>query len=141
MAEHRIMISDAINASDRLSSCSKRVRKKITPDAGVFRSTRSRSGALEATTARLQRAEWEEMILNYNVGGICLSETAFQKLEQRFRWRPGRRTVETRVSKASGSTSSASSLSVPFRSRTACSARLRFARIALPKSMFETSQS
>ena len=31
--EHRIMISDAINESDRLSSCSKRVRKKIAPDA------------------------------------------------------------------------------------------------------------
>src|ERR1700676_317065 len=34
--EHRIMISDAINDSDRLSSCSKQVRKKIAPDAGVF---------------------------------------------------------------------------------------------------------
>src|SRR5208282_2255420 len=34
--EHRIMISDAINDSDRLSSCNKRVRKKLAPDAGVF---------------------------------------------------------------------------------------------------------
>ena len=34
--EHHIMISDAINDSDRLSSCNKRVRKKSAPDAGVF---------------------------------------------------------------------------------------------------------
>jgi class 3 adenylate cyclase len=34
--EHRIMISDAINESDRLSSCNKRVRKRVAPDAGVF---------------------------------------------------------------------------------------------------------
>ena len=34
--EHQIMISDAINESDRLSSCSKRVRKKLAQDAGVF---------------------------------------------------------------------------------------------------------
>ena len=31
--DHRIMISDAINESDRLSSCNKRVRKKLAPDA------------------------------------------------------------------------------------------------------------
>ena len=30
------MISDAINESDRLSSCNKQVRKKIAPEAGVF---------------------------------------------------------------------------------------------------------
>src|ERR1700687_151450 len=34
--DHRIMISDAINESDRLSSCSKRFRKKLASDAGVF---------------------------------------------------------------------------------------------------------
>ena len=34
--EHRIMISDAINESDRLSSSNKRVRKRVAPDAGVF---------------------------------------------------------------------------------------------------------
>jgi hypothetical protein len=80
--EHRIMISDAINVSDRLSSCNKRVRKKVAPDAGVFQvysvligggGNRDSAGADEGV---------EEMRLNYNVGGICLSEEAFVKLQQ-----------------------------------------------------------
>jgi hypothetical protein len=82
--EHRIMISDAINESDRLSSCSKRVRKKLAPDAGVFQvysvliggaanNTNNKSGSAETGE--------EDMRLNYNVGGICLSEAAFQKLQ------------------------------------------------------------
>ena len=83
--EHRIMISDAINDSDRLSSCSKQVRKKIAPDAGVFQvysvqigggGNKNDSGSSEAGTGA------EEMRLNYNVGGICLSEAAFLKLQQ-----------------------------------------------------------
>jgi hypothetical protein len=81
--ERRIMISDAINESDRLSSCSKRVRKKLAPDAGVFQvysvqigdGGNNNDGANAATEA-------EEMRLNYNMGGICLSEEAFCKLQQ-----------------------------------------------------------
>ncbi len=80
--EHRIMISDAINESDRLSSCSKQVRKKLAPDAGIFQvysvligggDSANNSGSAETGT--------EEMRLNYNVGGICLSEAAFHKLK------------------------------------------------------------
>ena len=89
--EHRIMISDAINDSDRLSSCSKQVRKKIAPDAGVFQvysvqiggggnSNNNDSASAEAGT--------EEMRLNYNVGGICLSEAAFRKLQQEISLTP-----------------------------------------------------
>src|SRR6266853_1561741 len=83
--EHRIMISDAINESDRLSSCSKQVRKKIAPDAGVFQvysvqigggGNNNNSDSASAETGA------EEMRLNYNVGGICLSEAAFLKLQQ-----------------------------------------------------------
>ena len=96
--EHRIMISDAINDSDRLSSCSKRVRKKLAPDAGVFqvysvligggdnnKNNKSDSASAEAGA--------EEMRLNYNVGGICLSEAAFRKLQQEISlssWSPDR---------------------------------------------------
>ena len=75
--EHRIMISDAINESDRLSSCSKRVRKRVADAAGVFQvytvQIGGGQGAGEAS---------EDLRLNYNVGGICLSETAFRKLQQ-----------------------------------------------------------
>ncbi|MGO8984368.1 MAG: hypothetical protein ACLPHI_00985 [Terriglobales bacterium] len=79
--ERRIMISDAINESDRLSSSSKRVRKKIAPDAGVFQVYSVLLGGNNSTHDSAT-AEPEEMRVNYNVGGICLSEAAFAKLQQ-----------------------------------------------------------
>jgi len=83
--EHRIMISDAINDSDRLSSCSKQVRKKIAPDAGVFQVYSVQIGGARNNNhndSASADAGAEEMRLNYNVGGICLSEAAFRKLQQ-----------------------------------------------------------
>jgi hypothetical protein len=73
--DHRIMISDAINESDRLSSCNKRVRKKLAPDAGLFRVYR-----LQISANSDADGGSEEITINYNVGGICLSEPAFRKL-------------------------------------------------------------
>jgi len=82
--EHRIMISDAINVSDRLSSCNKRVRKKVAPDAGIFQVYSVQIGGEGNHGPGNEDAESgaEEMRLNYNVGGICLSEEAFKKLQQ-----------------------------------------------------------
>ena len=77
--EHRIMISDAINESDRLSSCNKRVRKKIAADAGLFRVYTMQIGGNSDTSAE---GVTEELIINYNVSGIRLSEPAFRKLQQ-----------------------------------------------------------
>ncbi len=83
--EHRIMISDAINESDRLSSCSKQVRKKLAPDAGIFQvysvQIGGANGAANQNVSANGEASTEEMRLNYNVGGICLSEAAFRKLQ------------------------------------------------------------
>ncbi len=84
--EHRIMISDAINESDRLSSCSKRVRKKLAADAGVFQVYSVQIGGGTSAGANNNESAsaetgGEEMRLNYNVGGICLSENAFRKLQ------------------------------------------------------------
>jgi hypothetical protein len=92
--DHRIMISDAINESDRLSSCSKRVRKKLAPDAGVFQvySVLIGGGGNKKNNDSAE-AGAEEMRLNYNVGGICLSEAAFRKLRQEISlspWAPDR---------------------------------------------------
>src|SRR6266404_5129153 len=93
--EHRIMISDAINDSDRLSSCSKQVRKKIAPDAGVFQvySVQIGGGGNNNNNNNDSRSSEagvgaEEMRLNYNVGGICLSEAAFRKLQQEISLSP-----------------------------------------------------
>ena len=75
--DDRIMISDALNESDRLSSCNKRVRKSIEQMGSpfhvyVFQTT----GSAEATETP------DEFILNYNLGGIRMNEGAFQKLCQ-----------------------------------------------------------
>ena len=81
--EHRIMISDAINDSDRLSSCNKRVRKKIAPDAGIFQVYSVLIGNTEGAESGV-----EELRLNYNVGGICISEPAFRKMQQEIALTP-----------------------------------------------------
>jgi hypothetical protein len=86
--EHRIMISDAINDSDRLSSCSKQVRKKIAPNAGVFQVYSVQIGGNNNNDSASSEAGAEEMRLNYNVGGICLSEAAFRKLQQEISLSP-----------------------------------------------------
>jgi hypothetical protein len=95
--ERRIMISDAINESDRLSSCSKRVRKKVAPDAGVFQvysvqigggGNNRRDDRGDHNDSAGAEAGAEEMRLNYNVGGICLSEAAFRKLQQEISLSP-----------------------------------------------------
>ncbi len=89
--DHRIMISDAINESDRLSSCSKRVRKKLAPDAGVFQVYSvliGGGGSNKKNDSASADAGVEEMRLNYNVGGICLSEAAFRKLREEISLSP-----------------------------------------------------
>jgi hypothetical protein len=75
--DDRIMISDALNESDRLSSCNKRVRKSIEQMGSpfhvyVFQTT----GSAEAVETP------DEFILNYNLGGIRMNEGAFRKLCQ-----------------------------------------------------------
>jgi hypothetical protein len=89
--DHRIMISDAINESDRLSSCSKRFRKKLASDAGVFQVYSvliGGGGNTQKNDSMNADGSVEEMRLNYNVGGICLSEAAFRKLRQEISLSP-----------------------------------------------------
>ncbi len=81
--EKQIMISDALNESDRLSSCSKRVRKAIAGVEGPFNvyafQTVKDAGAGESP---------EDFILKYNLNGIRLSEAAFQRLQQEISLEP-----------------------------------------------------
>jgi len=69
--EHRIMISDALNESDRLSACDKRMRKAMKGMAVPFNVYEFRDG---------QSAGPEPM--KYNVGGIRMSEAAFNRLRE-----------------------------------------------------------
>jgi class 3 adenylate cyclase len=74
--EHQIMISEALNESDRLSSCNKRARKVMEAQAGPFHVYVFQAGDVDAA------ASPEESILSYNLGGIRMNEAAFRKLEQ-----------------------------------------------------------
>jgi hypothetical protein len=69
--EHRIMISDALNESDRLSGCDKRMRKAMTGMAVPFNIYEFRSSA---------NAEQDSM--KYNLGGIRISQASFDRLRE-----------------------------------------------------------
>jgi hypothetical protein len=67
--DHRIMISDALNESDRLSSCDKRIRKAMAGMAAPFNVYEFRTG---------ESVDSEPM--RYNLGGIRMSDAAYRRL-------------------------------------------------------------
>lgn len=73
----RIMISKALNESDRLSSCSKAARKfvgdKKTPFS-VF--------SFQTVDDKDTTGDPDEFLMRYNIGGVLISPAAFQKLAQ-----------------------------------------------------------
>jgi hypothetical protein len=75
--EQRIMISDALNESDRLSSCSKRVRKSMKAIETPFNVY-----AFQTVSDSDVEDSPDDFILKYNLNGIRISETAFQRLKQ-----------------------------------------------------------
>jgi hypothetical protein len=80
--EHQIMISEALNESDRLSSCNKRARKVMEPQAGPFHVYAFQSAELDA------EGNPEDVILNFNLSGIRMNEAAFRKLQQEITLEP-----------------------------------------------------
>src|SRR5438270_4353250 len=74
--EHQIMISEALNESDRLSSCNKGARKVMESQAGPFHVYAFQSAEAAAG------ANPEDSIISFNLGGIRMNEAAFRKLEQ-----------------------------------------------------------
>jgi class 3 adenylate cyclase len=78
--EHQIMISEALNESDRLSSCNKSARKVMEPQAGPFHVYVFQAG--DAALSTDEGASPEDSILSFNLGGIRMNEAAFRKLEQ-----------------------------------------------------------
>jgi hypothetical protein len=69
--EHRIMISDALNESDRLSACDKRMRRAMNGMTVPFNIYEFRGS---------ENLETEPM--KFNVGGVRLSEAAFKRLAE-----------------------------------------------------------
>ena len=77
--EHQIMISEALNESDRLSSCNKRARKIMESQAGPFHVYVFQSADEPSAS---DQANPEDSVLSYNLGGIRMNRAAFRKLEQ-----------------------------------------------------------
>lgn len=75
--DQRIMISDALNESDRLSSCSKRARKSMKLSETPFHVHAFQT----ANDAALEESP-DDFILKYNVNGIRISEAAFHRMKQ-----------------------------------------------------------
>ncbi len=75
--EHRIMISDALNESDRLSSCDKRMRKILHGTDVPFNAYEFRRDESSVTEP-----------MRYNVGGIRMSEAAFLRLREEISLTP-----------------------------------------------------
>ncbi len=80
--EHQIMISEALNESDRLSSCNKKARKVMEPQAGPFHVYAFQAAELD------ENGNPEDVILSYNLGGIRMNEMAFRKLQQEITLEP-----------------------------------------------------
>jgi hypothetical protein len=80
--EQRIMISDALNESDRLSSCSKRLRKSMKSE------TPFHVYAFQTASDAEVEESPEDFLLKYNVNGIRISEAAFRKMEQEISLEP-----------------------------------------------------
>jgi class 3 adenylate cyclase len=80
--EHQIMISEALNESDRLSACNKRARKVMEPQAGPFHVY-----AFQAEEMN-ENGNPEDVILSFNLSGIRMNEAAFKKMSKEITLEP-----------------------------------------------------
>jgi hypothetical protein len=74
--ERQIMISEALNESDRLSACNKRARKVMEPQAGPFHVYAFQAADID------ENGNPEDVTLSFNLSGIRMNEDAFKKLQQ-----------------------------------------------------------
>ena len=86
--DNRIMISSAINRADRMSGCHRVMRERFKQDATPFN--------LYKFQIRTEKGEMNpsgEKVLRYNVNGIELSVSGFEKLGQEIKLKPFRLNV------------------------------------------------
>jgi len=74
--DSKIMISKALNLSDRLSSCSKMARRLFAKNPSPFRVFLLQTLIVEGAAEE----EGDELLMRYNMNGIELNEEGFQKL-------------------------------------------------------------
>src|SRR5581483_5061814 len=75
--DQHIMISDALNESDRLSSCNKRARKTVEPLKSPFN-----VHAFQMVSDDDAGENADDFLMTYNLNGIRISEAAFRKLQR-----------------------------------------------------------
>jgi class 3 adenylate cyclase len=73
---HRVMISEALNLSDRLSACHKRARRHVQEGNPIFNVF-----VFQTVDEQAAAGAVEDFLLNYNVGGIQLPRAAFEKMQ------------------------------------------------------------
>src|SRR5579872_2866305 len=83
---HRIMISPALNESDRLSGCHKPARKYLAGQQTPF----------NVYTFQAADGGDADEFLHYNVGGIRMSAAAFNKLREEILLKPAKMRMSTR---------------------------------------------
>jgi len=75
--DSRIMISRALNLSDRLSSCSKAAKRMLSENASPFRLF-----LFQTMMEGVAEDEADEFLVRYNLNGVELNEEGFQKLQE-----------------------------------------------------------
>ncbi len=73
----RVMISPALNESDRLSSCNRVARRYLAKNPTLFNVF-----AFQSVEDADAGDDPEEFLVRYNIGGVYLDQAAFQKLRQ-----------------------------------------------------------
>ncbi|MGA7092386.1 MAG: hypothetical protein WBX12_17045, partial [Candidatus Acidiferrales bacterium] len=82
-ADSRIMISRALNLSDRLSSCSKMAKRLFQENPSPFNVF-----LLQTLMEDAAADEGEELMIRYNLNGIEINEEGFQKLSSEISLAP-----------------------------------------------------
>jgi hypothetical protein len=75
--DSRIMISRALNLSDRLSSCSKAAKRLLSQNPSLFRLF-----LFQTMMEGVVEEEVDEFLIRFNLNGVELNEEGFQKLQE-----------------------------------------------------------
>jgi hypothetical protein len=75
--DSRIMISRALNLSDRLSSCSKAAKRMLSENPSQFRLF-----LFQTMTEGVAEDEADEFLIRFNLNGVELNDEGFQKLQE-----------------------------------------------------------
>ncbi|HSZ20391.1 MAG TPA: hypothetical protein VK770_11395 [Candidatus Acidoferrum sp.] len=81
--DSRIMISRALNLSDRLSSCSKAARRMLAENPSLFRLF-----LFQTMTEGVAEDEADEFLIRFNLNGVELNDEGFQKLQEEISLTP-----------------------------------------------------